>query len=165
MYPRYHSNCAAILPYAPLSGLQQVLYIYAASRERLLPFSALRLRRDVPDLSLPAHTARRLSVSVAHQVCVFLNACILDYSTDSPVCQALFEKKSAAVFRTGQTCFRFGIFVKDGSTQYSFKGQPAQSGFLARQVSRPNSTIWWQKREERAGGSTFLRSSSTCSGA
>lgn len=36
--------------------------------------------------------------------------------------------------------------------QKSAIGQFPQSGFLARQISRPNCTIRWQKSEERSGG-------------
>ena len=48
--------------------------------------------------------------------------------------------------------------------QKSAIGQFPQSGFLARQISRPNCTIRWQKSEERSGGISGRKSRSTFAG-
>ncbi len=40
-----------------------------------------------------------------------------------------------------EAAYFFAVFVNDGSTQNSLSGQPSQSGFRARQVSRPKSTV------------------------
>ena len=48
--------------------------------------------------------------------------------------------------------------------QKSAIGQLPQSGFLARQTSRPNCTIRWQKSEERSGGINGRKSRSTFAG-
>lgn len=48
--------------------------------------------------------------------------------------------------------------------QKSAIGQLPQSGFLARQISRPNCTIRWQKSEERSGGISGRKSRSTFAG-